>query len=84
MRVDASKPVRRLQMLAMARGGATAKDIARHFRYTVRHVRRELAEARRAEKAEGVDTADIPGARGIHSPGTLSRGTPGPEFSGLS
>lgn len=53
MSLDTAKLGRRLQMLAMSRAGATAKDIARHFRYTIRHVRRELAEARRAEGAKG-------------------------------
>ena len=47
--IESPKRFRRMQMLSMHRAGATAGEIARHFRYTKRHTQREMAEARRTE-----------------------------------
>lgn len=43
------KATRRLFMHQMQRSGCTIAEIARHYRYTERHVKRELAEFRRSE-----------------------------------
>ena len=42
-----AKASRRLIMHQMQRSGCTIAEIARHYRYTERHVKRELAEFRR-------------------------------------
>lgn len=50
-----TRGLRRLFMAQMKRSGCSIAEIARHYRYTPRHVKRELAEFRRQREQDDED-----------------------------